>query len=167
MCGDAPVTHSGPSSARPLTGPHAMPLCRLIYASRATDALKPEELERILASSRRNNPKLGVTGALLFSSREFLQVLEGPREAVNQTYARLLPDPRHADVTILDFSEVPRRLFAGWAMHQVATGWLTRARILRYGERELFSPTRMSAASALALLEDLAEHGAEAAEPAA
>ena len=132
-------------------------LSRLIYASRAVDSLQPGDVEQILEASRRNNGRLGVSGVLLFSSREFLQCLEGSREAVNQTYARILGDPRHADVLMLDYREVPRRLFGDWSMHALPPGLLTRQRVLRYSERELFSPTRMSADSALALLEDLAE----------
>jgi hypothetical protein len=131
-------------------------LSRLIYASRATDALTAADVEQILEASRRNNGKAGVTGILIFSSREFLQCLEGSRESINQTYARILGDPRHAEVQVLDYREVDRRLFPDWGMHALAPAWLTRQRLLRYGERELFTPTRMSAASALALLEDLA-----------
>lgn len=142
-------------------------LSRLIYASRATDALSPADVEQILAASRRNNGRAGVTGILIFSSREFLQCLEGSREAVNQTYARILGDPRHADVQVLDYREVDRRLFPDWGMHALAPALLTRQRLLRYGERELFTPTRMSAASALALLEDLSRdpEGASALTP--
>jgi hypothetical protein len=139
-----------------LFGEPAMFLSRLIYASRATEALAPADIEEILDASRRNNGRAGVTGILIFSSREFLQCLEGSREAVNQTYARILGDPRHADVQVLDYREVDRRLFPEWGMHALAPAWLTRQRLLRYGERELFAPTRMSAGSALALLKDLA-----------
>lgn len=142
-------------------------LSRLIYASRATDALSAADVEQILAASRRNNGRAGVTGILIFSSREFLQCLEGSREAINQTYARILGDPRHAEVQVLDYREVDRRLFPDWGMHALAPAWLTRQRLLRYGERELFAPTRMSAASALALLEDLARDPEAAATLAA
>lgn len=135
-----------------------MPLSRLIYASRASDALAPDALDQILESSRRNNAKLGISGALLFGSREFLQCLEGSREAVNQTYARILGDPRHAEVQVLDYREVPQRLFPDWGMHGLAPSLMTRQRVLRYSEREIFTPTRLSAASALALLEELAAH---------
>ncbi|MCE3003503.1 MAG: BLUF domain-containing protein [Xanthomonadaceae bacterium] len=132
-----------------------MPLSRLTYASRAAEALPPDAIERILAVSRANNTRAGVTGALMYGAREFLQCLEGSREAVNATYARILRDPRHADIVILDFREIERRWFAGWGMHHVPPLWSTRQRLLRYGERETFAPRTMSAGSALALLEDL------------
>jgi hypothetical protein len=139
-----------------------MPLIRLTYASRAVDALAPAQVETILAVSRSNNAKAGVTGALMYGAREFLQCLEGSREAVNATYARILRDARHADVVILDCREIERRWFPGWGMHHVPPLWSTRQRLLRYGERETFAPRTMSAGSALALLEDLSR--AEAAD---
>jgi hypothetical protein len=142
-------------------------LSRLIYASRAADSLQPADVERILEISRRNNARVGVTGALLHGDRELLQCLEGGREALNQTYARLLADPRHAEVQLLDYREVSRRWFPDWSMQALPPGLLTRQRLLRYGERELFAPTRLSADNAAALLEDLAlELRAAALEPA-
>lgn len=131
-------------------------LSRLTYASRATDALTANDIEQILDSSRRNNGRAGVTGILMFSSREFLQCLEGSREAINQTYNRILGDPRHTEIQVLDCREIDRRLFPDWGMQALPPAWFTRQKLLRYGERELFAPLRMSAGSALALLEDLA-----------
>lgn len=133
-----------------------MPLIRLTYASRAVDALTPPQVDAILSVSRTNNAKAGVTGALMYGAREFLQCLEGAREAVNATYARILRDARHADVVILDCREIDRRWFPGWGMHHVPPLWSTRQRLLRYGERETFAPRTMSAGAALALLQDLA-----------
>ena len=133
-----------------------MPLSRLVYASRSAEALPQAAIDQILAVSRANNARVGVTGALMYGAREFLQCLEGSREAVNATYARILRDPRHADVVILDYREIDRRWFAGWGMHHVPPLWSARQRLLRYGEREAFAPRTMSAGSALALLEDLA-----------
>lgn len=133
-----------------------MSLFRLIYASRAAEALTPADHEQILESSRRNNAKVGVTGILAFGSREFLQCLEGSREAVNATYARILSDPRHQEVQLIDCRDVDQRWFGDWGMHGLPLSRLTRQRVLRYSERELFTPTRMSGGSAIALLAELA-----------
>lgn len=133
-----------------------MALERLIYASRSVELLKPEQLDAILKVSATNNAKVGVTGALMYSSREFLQCLEGSREAINQTYARILRDPRHSDLVILDYREVDRRWFSGWGMHHVPPLWSSRQVLLRYSERETFAPSKMSASMAAALLSDLA-----------
>ncbi len=133
-----------------------MALERLIYASRSIELLKPEQLDAILKVSVTNNARVGVTGALMYSSREFLQCLEGSREAINQTYARILRDPRHSDLVILDYREADRRWFASWGMHHVPPLWSSRQVLLRYSEREAFMPSKMSAAMATALLSDLA-----------
>lgn len=133
-----------------------MSLFRLIYASRAAEALTTTDQEQILESSRRNNGKAGVTGLLAFGAREFLQCLEGSREAVNATYARILSDPRHHDIQLIDCRDVDRRWFGEWGMHGLPPSRLTRQRVLRYSERELFTPTRMSGPSTIALLGDLA-----------
>lgn len=132
-----------------------MALERLIYASRSAEMLKPEQLDAILKVSVANNAKVGVTGALMYGAREFLQCLEGSREAINQTYARILRDPRHSDLLILDYRETDRRWFASWGMHNVPPLWSTRQVLLRYSERETFAPSKMSAAMASALLSDL------------
>jgi hypothetical protein len=134
----------------------AMSLFRLIYASRAAEALTPADHEQILESSRRNNAKVGVTGLLAFGAREFLQCLEGSRDAVNATYARILSDPRHQDIQLIDCRDVDQRWLGEWGMHGLPPSRLTRQRVLRFSERELFTPTRMAGASAIALLADLA-----------
>jgi len=133
-----------------------MSLFRLIYASRAAEALTPVDHEQILGSSRRNNGKAGVTGVLAFGTRDFLQCLEGSREAVNATYSRILGDPRHQDIQLIDCRDVEQRWFGEWGMHGLPPSRLTRQRVLRYSERELFTPTRMAGASVIALLADLA-----------
>jgi hypothetical protein len=133
-----------------------MSLFRLIYASRAAESLTAADHEQILESSQRNNGKAGVTGILAFGAREFLQCLEGSREAVNATYHRILADPRHRELVLIDCRDVEQRWFGEWGMHGLPPSRLTRQRVLRYSERELFTPTRLGGASAIALLADLA-----------
>ena len=52
-------------------------LVRCLYASRSTAPLTPVIMDAILEQSRRNNPRLGVTGMLCMSDEVFIQVLEG------------------------------------------------------------------------------------------
>jgi len=94
------------------------PLLRLVYASR--NLIPAEETEAavatILAASRRRNPTLGVTGALLFSADCFAQALEGPAEAVGDLFELIQIDPRHDRVVILESACVTRREFGDWSM---------------------------------------------------
>jgi hypothetical protein len=44
--------------------------------------------------------------------RAGLQVLEGGRDAASRRYIRIVADPRHANVTLLQFEEIDERRFA-------------------------------------------------------
>jgi hypothetical protein len=96
------------------------PLFRLVYCSRNALTGPPEtmqeEVEQILASSRRNNAPVGVTGALLFNRDWFAQALEGPQGAIESLFERILRYKRHGDVTILAFEPLEARSFANWSM---------------------------------------------------
>ena len=95
-------------------------LYRLVYTSRNLLA-GPEEahaaaVAEVLATSRRNNARVGVTGALLFNGGSFAQVLEGPRAAVEATFERIQRDARHSDVSVLQCEPVTERGFPHWSM---------------------------------------------------
>jgi hypothetical protein len=89
---------------------------QLVYISTARQQPTPEELDQILAVSRRNNERAGVTGLLLAGGRRFLQALEGPETAVLATYARISADPRHFAVVQLSCRQLDERQFGTWAM---------------------------------------------------
>ncbi len=95
-------------------------LYRLVYASKnLLNGSEPEAraaVETILDASRRNNPRVGVTGALMFNDGAFAQVLEGPQKGVEDTFERIQRDLRHGDVTVLECRPVTERSFAEWSM---------------------------------------------------
>lgn len=94
----------------------AMPLVRLIYASRATRRLDRSDLEDILATARSRNAAQGVTGYLLYDDGQFIQAIEG-EEAVVQDLADLIArDPRHEHFNVLIREDIERREFADWSM---------------------------------------------------
>ena len=94
-------------------------MIRLIYISTARSELSTVELEGILRISRRNNAAVGVTGLLIVGGRRFLQALEGPADAVVQTYDRIKADARHFATVTLGNQPIAQRDFPGWAMgHQ-------------------------------------------------
>ncbi|WP_340264256.1 BLUF domain-containing protein [Sphingobium mellinum] len=57
-----------------------------------------------------------MTGLLLFNGKRFLQVLEGPREAVERVYDRVCADGRHCAVVKLRETAIAEREFGNWAM---------------------------------------------------
>jgi hypothetical protein len=91
-------------------------LVRLIYASRLTAPLGKSDAEQIMRTSLQRNDSIGVTGYLCVSPTHALQCLEGPRNAVNDVYNRVVADKRHFQVTLLRYAEPWRRLFPVWGM---------------------------------------------------
>jgi hypothetical protein len=92
-----------------------MPVAQLVYVSTPA-AQAPAGLDAILQASQERNACLGITGLLVSRDDLFLQLLEGPRQAVTDTFARILRDPRHSDVTLVTMQDADLRLFAAWSM---------------------------------------------------
>jgi len=95
-------------------------LYTIVYCSRnlihGNEAEVNRELQLILASSRKNNPRKNVTGALLYNGGSFAQVLEGPLEAIGQTFEIIQRDQRHSEVTVVQSGPIPERQFGEWSM---------------------------------------------------
>ena len=95
-------------------------LYRVLYCSRnhltGMPGTYPAEIQGILATSRRNNVRDGVTGGLLFSEGCFAQVLEGPLGMVEGAFERIQCDERHRKVTVLQSGSITARDFPDWSM---------------------------------------------------
>jgi hypothetical protein len=81
---------------------------------------RDNELGALFASSRSNNEKRGITGALLLGGQWFVQVLEGDEPAVRSLFATIQGDPRHDLVEVLFEGPTDDRTFAHWSMAKVA-----------------------------------------------
>jgi hypothetical protein len=110
----------------------------------------------ILEVSRTNNERNGITGVLLFCNNSVVQCLEGSREAVNQTYARIVRDRRHQNPLLVDYRVVSSRLFSGWSMGYVPESSVTRPVLLKYAASKNFEPRLLSGESCLNMLAELA-----------
>lgn len=101
-----------------------MALTQLIYSSRPfgfDDAI----LSQILLTARRNNANANVTGCLICRGDLYLQLLEGPPEAVARLYDAILEDDRHIEVTLRMQHQTDTRMFGEWAMRDdPAQSWL-------------------------------------------
>ena len=64
-------------------------LCRLIYFSSVSSHLQDSDLDDILAESIKRNERDGITGLLAYDEFNFMQVLEGEEEAVNEARGRV------------------------------------------------------------------------------
>ena len=135
-------------------------LHRLVYYSRnevegGVNALDGV-IDQILSVSQHNNGQAEVTGALLFNTGCFGQVLEGPRRAVEATFERIQRDPRHSDVTLLAFETTTKRAFPNWSMGYVGAKPADADRFGAIAQTSGFDPSRMTADRLLETLNGLA-----------
>ncbi|MGY3262090.1 BLUF domain-containing protein [Frigoribacterium sp. 2355] len=87
-----------------------------VYVSRSSYPFTDDDLANLLMTSRSNNARLGITGMLLHREGRFIQVLEGPEEAVRERLAVIARDPRHTAVHTIVDELVEDRLFPAWTM---------------------------------------------------
>ncbi len=84
-----------------------------IYVSRVPrsvdDSFVPVDFRSICQSSRKKNQSLGISSIINYKFGCYLQVLEGPRNAVNQQIVKILCDRRHRDIQVLLDKEVSTR----------------------------------------------------------
>lgn len=91
-------------------------LMRVLYVSAIAPGLLAADIQRLVASARRRNRQLDLTGALLICDGHFVQALEGREEAVDNMMLRIAADPRHSDLLIKQRAPIRLRMFADWDM---------------------------------------------------
>ncbi len=119
-----------------------MRMTQLIYASNHGGA-SVDTLDRILQTSRANNVRDGITGALVISEKHFLQLLEGDRFAVGQCFMRITQDDRHHGIQLISSGDAEHRLFLEWSMHRIETSRIKQEILSRYTINGTFDPVRM------------------------
>lgn len=117
-----------PSSALEPGDPSA-PFIELVYVSSADPASISEQvLSDILASARKRNAEFGVTGVLLYQAGTFVQLLEGPADAVRHIYHdRICQDRRHGGLVLCWEQNISQRGFPDWSMGYFGGGRLADA----------------------------------------
>lgn len=95
-------------------------LHEVIYVSRRAEGVTDQVVvdDIVLPAGVKNN-RLEITGCLWFSRDRFLQILEGPREAVEDVYSKILSDDRHYDIRTVSTSPIAKRSFARWGMRSL------------------------------------------------
>jgi hypothetical protein len=88
----------------------------IIYLSSGTEWFDEVDLRGILAISNINNRRNNITGLLLYGEGNFIQLLEGEQEVVQQTFERISDDQRHKGITHIASGALAERNFPNWAM---------------------------------------------------
>lgn len=130
-------------------------LHRLIYVSAARESLDPAEIDGLLAISRRNNDRDAITGLLIYHDMTFIQLLEGPPEAIARCFGRITGDPRHGEVSRLIDGPTETRSFPEWQMGFATPGDLpepARDKVISIAELRAHGTASASNDPGLALL---------------
>ncbi|MGI4874358.1 MAG: BLUF domain-containing protein [Janthinobacterium lividum] len=88
----------------------------VLYRSRATQVPTEADLQALLEESRTYNAHHQLTGLLLYSDGQFVQLVEGAEAVVRDLYAQIQADPRHTQVVTVSEGPGPQRWFADWHM---------------------------------------------------
>ncbi len=108
-----------------------MDLHQIIYTSVCAEGVSYLDFLDLVKTADRNNKQRDVTGILAHGGGKFLSGLEGPTEAINQTFSKICKDRRHSEVQILSYDAVAERAFPDWGLflinldqpHHKRRGW--------------------------------------------
>lgn len=132
-----------------------MSLTQIIYSSKPF-GFDSSVLDDILTISRARNSRDDITGTLICRADMYLQLIEGPEEAIQATYKRIIADDRHLEIDLLVSRDVTERLFPEWAMRDdPARSWMWTQTEVSAGAIKAATPTQI-----LAIFERMATEAA-------
>lgn len=131
-----------------------MKLFRLIYSSYHA-GVSTKAVDEILTKSRENNRRDGITGALVHSNEDFMQLLEGDRLMVTQCFIRITRDPLHQDIQMIFAEDVSGRLFESWDMYGISASRICKSDLAKSLVTGTFNPYGMSSARGVDIYKNL------------
>jgi hypothetical protein len=99
-------------------------LRRLAWSSVPSPSFSAARLNEIIAPARRNNERNHISGMLLFTGANFLEILEGGELDLRDLWLRLERDHRHCDLLRIGVDLSGERWFPEWRI-----GYIVDARV--------------------------------------
>lgn len=125
-------------------------LSRIVYRSLAKINLAAPDgnaqLLSIVRTSQKRNEFSVISSVLLFDRTYFVQVLEGDKPAVHETFQRIGADDRHKDVEIIEWRDINRRDFVS-SLALFVRGPENEQHFARSGLSEMLHRKRIKVAS--------------------
>lgn len=125
-------------------------LIQLVYFSRISD--RYEGIDPILESSIANNSNNFISGALMAHQGNFIQVLEGGRSVVSETYHRICADNRHEEIILVGCKNIELRSFPEWSMAMVLDTPNNRSKIFQFSSEDRLEPDALTQESLVQLM---------------
>jgi hypothetical protein len=85
------------------------PIFQLLYLSSARPELTEDALLKILSESQKRNASREITGLLLHSDGNIIQIIEGTESTVEALFSKIESDSRHNQVMVLSRKFVESR----------------------------------------------------------
>ncbi|TPQ46052.1 hypothetical protein C2U72_26080 [Prosthecomicrobium hirschii] len=73
-------------------------------------------VKEILLSCTTYDNASGLSGALLFNERYFLQSMEGERSLLTNQIIKIAEDQRQSGLTVVSFTPIASRIYPGWTV---------------------------------------------------
>lgn len=86
----------------------------IVYVSSASEKLTEAEIHEILDYSKDWNNQHDITGILLFSEGNFLQVIEGEQTVLQNLFSNIKSDTRHKNMIKIFEKEIHREAYDGY-----------------------------------------------------
>jgi Sensors of blue-light using FAD len=159
FCNQFPVLFRG------LWGEKNMSLVQLVYHSRMIDTSaglsRLANFRLIHDTAMKINRLNSISGFLIFTTAHFVQVLEGQREAVVETYERIKRDPRHHDVTLVSLASAQFRSFPTWLMGAIHDDVAIQEAMLNAGVGNSNDLTRLNAKQIIAICSAMSDRAGQ------
>jgi hypothetical protein len=124
-----------------------MPLYSIIYISRASQVRGEQRrmfLGNLVKQADERNQGHGVSGCLVHVDDYFLQVMEGPRGPLSETFNRIARDERHHDVHLVHAGPLVARRFTSQSLAAFDIASETNPVFLKYRVTPTFCPYQMA-----------------------
>jgi Sensors of blue-light using FAD len=132
-------------------------LDQILYCSLCSEPMTQREIEQLAATASNLNRMDHITGMLMHADGVFVQLIEGPREAINHLWARILRDSRHMGVVQLYYlREVESRVCEGWGMQLVDRQSLQE--MIHDARTEIVNGRKTAWAPAIERMDELLSH---------
>lgn len=95
-------------------------MIRLIYSSAAQHPVSAGVMHARIGRFRDYNQNQGIVSVLLMLNDDFLQILEGPEDAIDTLYQRIARDPLHHQLTLLSREEIDHPMLADHPLEYIA-----------------------------------------------
>ena len=88
----------------------------IIYKSKADPTFNIFEIQKMLQRAKYFNKMNEITGIILYHKSQFIQLIEGEKDAIESLYASIRADERHHEVETILSKASNQSLWMDWSM---------------------------------------------------